>query len=689
MNRLRRSRRGWLLVVAGLLLWAVAIYPAYYVIHKPAGAANLRALANVAADLLTWLALLAVATALGSRLSRRLVYHSLLERIVLSAGLGLGILSLVTFGLGLAGLLYGWLFWLLLAGAGLLLLPEFLRLGHALRRASWPRPQGAWPVFLTIFVGATLLLVLLLALTPPIEWDSLTYHLAGPERYLRAHRFTHEFDIYYLFFPSFAEMLFTLGMGLKGDVVARLLHFGYLLLSVGAVGAFAARHWTDDGRRVGLLAVALFLSIPTALQIAAWSYVDLALAFYTFAGVYSLLNWFESREAEPDGQGQRPAGRGWLVVAGLFAGASMSIKYTGATSLLMIEAVLFWWLVRRRLPLRHWLGAAAAVGVLAVAVAAPWYIKNVVVTGNPLYPLVWGGPHWNEISTRWLLVLGEEKSLLDLLLVPWTLTVLGAQGTEAYDSTYSPVFLALLPALLVVRRRARGLDALLLAAGVGYVAWLVSGAASYGTFVLRGRQLLPIFAALSLLSAYALSGLDIWDRPQFSIRRVLTMLVAITLGVGWLNQALFVVGFGPLSYLTGYETAQQYQDDHVTLRLSQARTYVNEHLGAGDKVLFFWEPRSYGFRVPHEPDSLFDNFSQSLARYGTPAELPAGLQAEGFTHVLVNRYIYPWIVEDYPLTAEERAAWEQFDAQYLTGEALVHAEGEYLWLYRLAPATGP
>ena len=123
MNRLRADLR-WLLVVVGLLLWVVAVYPAYYVVHKPLSAANLLALADVAANLLTWLAVLAVATALGSRLTRRLAYASLLEQIVFSAGLGLGIFSLVTFGLGLLGLFYGWLFWALLVGAGLLLAPD-------------------------------------------------------------------------------------------------------------------------------------------------------------------------------------------------------------------------------------------------------------------------------------------------------------------------------------------------------------------------------------------------------------------------------------------------------------------------------------------------------------------------------------------------------------------------------------
>jgi hypothetical protein len=65
-----RSRTRWLLVVAAVLVWALAIYPAYYVVHKPLSVANLRALWSAVTDLLTAMAFLSVATALGSRLTR-------------------------------------------------------------------------------------------------------------------------------------------------------------------------------------------------------------------------------------------------------------------------------------------------------------------------------------------------------------------------------------------------------------------------------------------------------------------------------------------------------------------------------------------------------------------------------------------------------------------------------------------
>jgi hypothetical protein len=437
------------------------------------------------------------------------------------------------------------------------------------------------------------------------------------------------------------------------------------------------------------VAAALFVSIPTAIQIAAWAYVDLALTFYNFAAVYALLNWLAAAEApshtqaDSDEVSERSSAIGWLVLAGLFSGAALSIKYTGGVTLLVLGSILLWELFRRRLKLGPFFKGALVLGSLALAVAAPWYVKNAIVTGNPVYPLIFGGKEWNEISTRWLLVLGEEKSIWDLLIVPWTLTVVGKQGTVAYDSTYSPLFLTLLPLLLIVPRKGRGWSQLLLAAGVGYLLWILSGAASYGTLVLQGRQVLPIFVPLSLLCAQALDGMRIWDRRSFSLQRFLKMLIVLTLTLSLLSQALRAIASSPWSYLAGFQSRNEYQNHFISQDWRAAITYVNDNLEPDDSVLFVWEPRSYSTHVPHEPDVLFDNVSQLIHRYGSPDAMLEGLQKEGVTHLMANEFIYPWIVSDYALTADERAVWEKFTDQYLTDDAVVYTDGEYLVLYQI------
>jgi hypothetical protein len=270
-----------------------------------------------------------------------------------------------------------------------------------------------------------------------------------------------------------------------------------------------------------------------------------------------------------------------------------------------------------------------------------------------------------------------------LAVLPWRLIVLGTEGTVNYDATFTPIFLVLVPLLLVTRRRAPAVPELLLSTGVGYLSWLASGLIATGSLFLNGRWLLPIFVPLSLLSALALEGMRIWDLENFSLRRVLLMLTGLTLALGLVAQVLLTLKLNPLAYLVGQQSRKDYQDQYTTQRYHQAITYLNQNLSPDEKVIFFWEPRSYGCRVSHQADPLLDNLSQYVARHHTAEAIIAALRAEGFTHVLVNDYVFPWIVRDFPITTDEVEVWEQLRAEFLNDQSLVHVEEEYQKIYRL------
>jgi hypothetical protein len=181
----------------------------------------------------------------------------------------------------------------------------------------------------------------------------------------------------------------------------------------------------------------------------------------------------------------------------------------------------------------------------------------------------------------------------------------------------------------------------------------------------------------------------IWDRNSFSLQRFLMMLVGLTLGLGLISQVLMLIGFNPLPYLAGLQSRSGYQDQFISQDWHEAITYINENLGPEDSVLFVWEPRSYGIRVSYEPDVLFDNVSQLIDRYGTAEAIMVGLRKEGVTYLLVNKFIYPWIVSDYPLSVEEQAVWEEFVDHYLTESNMVYTDGTYLGLYLLPGPSEP
>jgi hypothetical protein len=148
------------------------------------------------------------------------------------------------------------------------------------------------------------------------------------------------------------------------------------------------------------------------------------------------------------------------------------------------------------------------------------------------------------------------------------------------------------------------------------------------------------------------------------------------------------IGFEPWAYVVGHRSRDSYLDEYISLDLNPVRDHMNESLTQEDKVLMIWEPRGYGCRIPHDADVLFDNFSQLLARYDSAEGVAVGLEEEGYSHVLVNQFIYPWIVDDYPMTAHEKASWEEFQERYLTEESLRYAQEGFLELHELPAEPG-
>jgi 4-amino-4-deoxy-L-arabinose transferase-like glycosyltransferase len=411
-------------------------------------------------------------------------------------------------------------------------------------------------------------------------------------------------------------------MLLKGDILARIIHLTYGALTVAAVYAFSRKHFDEP---VPLLAAVLFTSIPTAATIATWAYVDLALAFYAFMSFFAVINWLGT-----------PRHSRWVLVAGILSGMAMSVKYTGLTSLVVASVLVLVTAVRARADYRRWLVGLSVLILVAVAFASPWYLKNLAYTGNPIYPYIFGGQGWNQLRNTWLTSIGMRMSPLQLLLLPWDITVLGTQGTEAFDATISPYFLAVLPLALFVRRKHRMLLPLVISSLTIYVLWIAAGAATYSTFVLRTRILLPCFAPLSILAAYVVHSLKELDRKAFSLQRFVLMAIAIGLVINLISQGLAFIGGDPLLFVVGGESREAYLRRHLADGHYDALSQINTSLPSSAKVVFFWEPRSYYCQRQCLPDVVFDRFSQLALTYDSAEEIAMALHREGISHVLVN-----------------------------------------------------
>ncbi|MGC9335829.1 MAG: hypothetical protein ACP5JJ_16920, partial [Anaerolineae bacterium] len=279
--------------VALVIVWLFAVVAAYFWAHKPFDTQILNGVGRSLFSIAGWLGLTWLGAALGRRAVGRLLNDELPgTRLALSAGLGLGLISLLMLGLGLVGLLRPLAGWGLVLILGLALWPGLRLSLNDLKAVQLPWPETGFQRWVAIYAVISLSLTLLTALAPPTGWDTLVYHLTGPRLFLEAGEIVHPIDLPYLGFPQLAEMQFMLGLLLVGERVAPLLHFGYGLMALTITISLARRAF---GKDVAWYAAALLLSVPTLFSLMTRAYVDATLLFYATAAVYSFHRWREGR----------------------------------------------------------------------------------------------------------------------------------------------------------------------------------------------------------------------------------------------------------------------------------------------------------------------------------------------------------------------------------------------------------
>lgn len=338
-------------------------------------------------DILFALALLSLALVWGLALLPELKSCALScgERLWLASGLGYGTLSLLTFGAGLAG---GLNKAVLLAIA----LPVTLAAGlWVKRRRLVPIQPEPFPrSFLGIIGLVPILFNFLAALTPEVRADPVTYHLSLAFLHATSGRIAglpwHAFS----YFPANEEMLYTLALVFARDTAAKLVHFTHGLLVVAGIALIARRFF---GARQAPLAALLVLLIPWTGYLSSTCYIELGLAWHEILCLFYVLLALDkdSRTA-------------WTL-AGIEAGFALGTKYAALPLFLIPLGLAILILALRRRSGRIMFHCILAL-IVSLIVFSPWVLRNILLTGNPLFPLLirWLGPHnpWTASLDQWM-----------------------------------------------------------------------------------------------------------------------------------------------------------------------------------------------------------------------------------------------------------------------------------------------
>ena len=470
------------------------------------------------------------------------------ERIALEGGIGLGIVALVTLLLGLVGLFRPLILWALLIVAALLLrrslrswLSEFAAVGRSALRI-----ESVGAGLIVGYCAIMLLLALVIALAPPAHWDSLTYHLVAPQRYLAAGAIHAQPDNFYLGLSENVEMLFSLVIGAFGrDTAAAPVHFGIGILALLATAGLARRF---AGKGAGWWAALLLLSAYNLWALFGWAYVDLGDDALRRAGIDRHSTAWRENSADA-----------WLVVIGVIVGLAVGVKY--AAGMIGVAAGLVILIQQPRRVIRNGL----IVGITALIVFAPWAIKGIALYGNPIYPFAFGGLNWNpdrmrafQFSAYDLVGRGEAWQLP---ILPISATIFGRDAADGFGFTVGPWLLTLFLLLPLVwtflEARARELARIVLIFAAPLVIYWAAMAA-LNSVGIQTRLMVMVLPAFAAAGAIGLHGLANFPKQPLDIGFIVRAALALTLALTLIDALRTVASDRAAAYLLGATTLDDY-----------------------------------------------------------------------------------------------------------------------------------
>ncbi|MDF1535207.1 MAG: hypothetical protein P1S46_01740 [bacterium] len=534
---------------------------------------------------------------------------------VIALGLGLGLFALETFLLGAARLLTT-------PALTMLVLLVFLLTAAGARR-RWPELRAEYQAARQLPAGSGLPLALTglavfvswpFVLVPTRAFDALSYHLEVPSRYLQAGRIIDIPENLYSYTPQLNHMLYGLAMGLSGSDLAGLLNHLYFVLTLCVLWLGFRDRFAPPA---GAWAAALTALSPLMLMEVVNAGVDWSAAFYTLAAL-SLLS---------SGIGNRRL----VVLAGILAGLAAGCRHQplGYAIAVPVAAGMISGLTAGRGGRFGRWGLFLGVALLT---ASPWYIRNWVYTGDPLFPLLANLLGTTDAGAGFVSGLVGAKPLALL----WKWAVLPYQMvfdplSYSMTATIGVQYLVLLPLLALARGRPRGDRFLLWWVILAFLAWYLN--------FRTARYAMPVLmtASLWLGAALADSCESLSDGSRSGRSRALAAVVTVLLVV---NGAVFVGLNDRVNRSVGAALGMRSSSGYLmeNYEIYPAIDYLNRLDPPPDKVLFVGEMRGFYSRFPREvPSHNAPNRLMELARKNSPpAEISKDLAAAGISHILLN-----------------------------------------------------
>jgi hypothetical protein len=642
-----------------ILAWLLISLIGYLYLHKPFQAGQFTLWLVMGWQILFVGVLLSISGGLGHLVLQRYKTASGITGTVLQVALGLGLLATGTLLVG--SLTLNVIILTIIISILVFLIRKnifaWLRQWHQVNSIL---PNSAFSGLVAIANVVLVLLALLTALAPPVRFDALTYHLSIPMAYLSHGTIAYLPENVFWGMPQLGEMLYLLSMAFAGVETAPLLGWALGGLALLGILDYSSQRFN---RETGWVVVGVFLAGETFASALSWGYVDWVVILYGFAFLVLIEDWFQSQE------------RSKLFQAAVFAGMALSTKYTAG--ILLISGTVLILLTKEILKVKMW--QVVQFGGIAVLIFSPWLIKNLLATGNPIYPLLFPAAEMDALRIIKYHLSPPETNWWLALTLPWQMTIWGAEGKSGPGASIGPLFLGLTPfAYLFWQNKTEEQKNVIWVATIITIACLLVSAigSQFAGLLTQTRLFFALFPAWAMLAGAGFYAARQTNTRQIRFGKLIPTLVFLPMAFSLLQIKTEFINRDIPDYILGAISRDQFENRN--LGNYQQAIYTINDLPGKTKILFLWEARSFSCLSKCDGDEIIDRWYHDWRRLGNTKQILSEWRSQGFTHVLYHRYGADFIRE-----TEKRKYnpqdWEGLDAMLsLIGEPSQKFGEQYL-----------
>ncbi|HAW95717.1 MAG TPA: hypothetical protein DCX60_05525 [Phycisphaerales bacterium] len=214
-------------------------------------------------------------------------------------------------------------------------------------------------------------------------YDAMAYHLQLPREWFEQGRITTStWNVYSampnLFETGFLHLMHLNGGALSSTIPAQLLHATFAVLTAATTGAAIGRWFDRSWMGAGF---ALILGTPWVIVVGSLAYNEMFASFMLATAMLLLAPGPMTHAITTRRQRLRVG-----VLAGVLAASACAAKLSAVG----IVAVPIGLLMLKKTGIKGWRDAAPLGALAGLIILTPWLTRNLVTTGNPVFPFATG-----------------------------------------------------------------------------------------------------------------------------------------------------------------------------------------------------------------------------------------------------------------------------------------------------------